>query len=126
MAVDQAQFSADVIKDIGIYTQKILVTLNAGGIVALLTFIANIENSDTVVFDIWWLKLSLCGFAAGLVFVGVSLFVTYFEAQRNIYNPEHKEASIVWFLMKMTGPPILSFIVFLFALGFALSGICTP
>ncbi|MEL6887568.1 MAG: hypothetical protein AAFO86_02560 [Pseudomonadota bacterium] len=126
MAVDREQFSAEVVKDLGIYTQKVLVTLNAGGMVALLTFIANIESSETVEFNVFWLKTSMIAFSIGLIFVGLSLFVTYLEAQRSLYNPDHTDNSIPWFLIKMTGPPFLAFGAFLLGVWLSIAGINVP
>ncbi|MEO1788860.1 MAG: hypothetical protein AAFR34_04075 [Pseudomonadota bacterium] len=123
MGVDHEAFSAEIIKEVGFYTQKILTTLNVGGIVVLLTFIASIENGNAVTFDVVWLERSIVGFTVGLVCVGVSLFVTYLEAQFVVAKRGTQEENLALFLLKMVGPPLASFLCFLLAISFALVGV---
>lgn len=126
MVVDRDTFNVETIKETGVYAQKILVTLNAGGIVTVLAFIGNIEGNDTVAFDVDMIKLSIVGFVLGLAFVGVSLFTVYFEAQRRLIEPERGDTSFTWFLVKMVGPPLASFTCFSTSIGFTLGGVTAP
>ncbi|MEM6759265.1 MAG: hypothetical protein AAF601_07270 [Pseudomonadota bacterium] len=123
MSIDHESFSAEIIKEVGFYTQKVLTTLNVGGIIALLTFIASIENGNAVVFDVVWLERSIVGFTFGLVFVGVSLFVTYLEAQPVVAKRSNEGSGLTPFLIKMVGPPLASFLCFLLAICLALIGV---
>ena len=126
MPVDHQEHSADVIKEIGLYTQKILITLNAGGMLALLTFIGNIESNQTVIFDVEVIKLSLFAFLFGVIFVGLSLFVDYLHAQRAFSNPGQTGNSFAWFMIKMVGPVFLSLLAFCLGVWTAIEGISAP
>ena len=123
MTLDRDEFNAAVIKEIGIYTQKTLTTLNAGAILALLTFVGNVDDNETVVFDVNLLKYSGLAFIAGLLFVGVSLFTTYLRAQREIGKLGNSDADLSRFMVGVAGPPILSFAAFLIGILLAFAGI---
>ncbi len=123
MTLDHDQFSADVIKEIGIFTQKILITLNSGGIIALLTFLGSAASNPGIILDVDVLKSSAVLFVLGLAFVGVSIFITYLNAQKNLARANQPDDRFTRFMLLMTGPPILSFIAFLSAIMVAFSAV---
>ena len=125
MALDRKTFHSEVVWGLGFYAQKVLVTLNAGGIVALLGFISNIGDSKKVAFDVEWLKWCVFGFLVGLMLVGLSLVVTYWNAQKKIIDPNLSDGNFFCFMVKMTGSLLLSFAAFFLAIVFALFGIQT-
>ena len=115
-----------VIKDIGIFAIKSLLTLNAGAIIVLLTFVGNIDDSATVAFDIIRLKESMFAFLLGLSMVFGAITVTYFSAQQHLSNLGFSGQSFSWFIVKMVVPSALSFFAFVIGVFLAISGIDKP
>jgi hypothetical protein len=68
MSFDQKTSQSDILKELGLFAFKSLLSLNAGAIIVLLTFVGNVVSSETVTFDISVLKRSMGMFSIGLAF----------------------------------------------------------
>ncbi|MDV4168655.1 hypothetical protein [Rhodovulum sp. FJ3] len=116
------QATAGLIKDLGMFAIKSMLTLNAGAIVVILTFLANISASDIIVFDIERIKCSVYSFMLGLCFVALAVGVTYTSAQRAVTaNAQYRGLPL--FLFIQMSAPILSFVAFLAGVGTAVTGV---
>ena len=62
---------------IGITVAKILVTMNAGAILALLTFIVGANEQSLFTFNVWSLQYAMASFLVGIVLILVALLVSY-------------------------------------------------
>ena len=73
----------DVIKDVGIFGLKTLVTLNSGAVIVLLAFLGNIygKKGGSISIDVTNIKNSMFLFLFGICAALLSIFLTYMLAQ---------------------------------------------
>lgn len=116
------QQTEGLIKDLGMFAIKSMLTLNAGAIVVILTFLANISANEILAFDIERIKCSIYSFMLGLCFVALAVGVTYTSAQRSI-TENAKYRGLTLFLFIQMSAPILSFGAFLAGVGTAVTGV---
>lgn len=103
---------AEVVKEVGIFGLKTLLTLNSGAALVLLTFVGNVygKTETSIVINLFWLKSAMGMFLAGIFFVMLSVMSTYLLAQ--LSPAGHSRGFLSW----MVAPAVLSFVSF--ALGF--------
>ncbi|MFX0542195.1 hypothetical protein ACEWPM_010745 [Roseovarius sp. S4756] len=63
---------------LGVTFAKTLITMNAGAILALLTFIAGAKNQSLFTFSVWSLQWAMALFLAGIVSILLALLVSYY------------------------------------------------
>ncbi|MFT4012871.1 MAG: hypothetical protein QM682_05590 [Paracoccus sp. (in: a-proteobacteria)] len=112
--MEQGQdMNGGVIKELGMFGLKSLLTLNAGSCLALLAFLANILAAEktTAKIDLVTLRLSLIYFIAGIGLVLLAVVVTYIQAQLAFVGKAGPQR--LWaFLSLMIAPSFLSFVAF--------------
>jgi hypothetical protein len=132
MDYDHKQAIAGVLSELGLYLIKVLITLNSGAVIVLLTFVGNIDNSETVVFDIPYLKLSMFVFLAGLAMAFLQILITFMDAQIKFAEmSEVLEAKVQKnifrrHIVKLVGPSTISFCCFVTGVSLAIAGISAP
>lgn len=114
----------DVIKEIGFFGYRSLITLNSGAFVVILTFVANASENGEFELDSFWLKLSMCAFLLGLTLTFISAAIAYVQAQLNLSGLALPMGSSVrghmfWLLT----PVIFAFLAFMIGGACAISGI---
>ncbi len=62
---------------LGVTFAKTLITMNAGAILALLTFIAGAKNQSLFTFAVWALQYAMALFLGGIISILMALFVSY-------------------------------------------------
>ncbi len=104
----------DVIKDVGIFGLKTLVTLNSGAVIVLLAFLGNIygKESGSINIDIANIKDSMCLFLFGICTALLSIAVTYLLAQLH-QEPWVKNMPRYCLISIMVVPALFSFVFFL-------------
>ena len=108
---------SDVIKDVGIFGLKALVTLNSGAVIVLLAFLGNTygKEGSSINIDIANIKVSMFLFLFGISTAFLSIVVTYLLAQLH-QEPWVKNMSRYCLISIMVVPALLSFVFFV--LGF--------
>jgi hypothetical protein len=125
MGFDAETATAEMIKEVGLYGLKTLLTINAGAIIVLLSFVGSIDDSTKVIFDIFRLKLSMYFFLAGLTMIIFAIAIIYVNAQNTFVNRK-AAGTFRWHLIKMIGLSSLSLILFILGVYTAVSGISAP
>lgn len=106
---------AEVIKEVGIFGLKTLLTLNSGAAIVLLALVGNIygQDSPTLALDIGRLKWAMGMFLAGIASAMFSVTTTYILSQLiSVGHPRIKRMSTAGFLAWMITPAVLSFVFF--------------
>lgn len=103
-----------LIESIGIFALKTLLTLNAGATVVLLALLGSLQDdTPKLTVDVPALQYAMIAFLVGIVFVLVSIAVTYVLAQLSLANwPDGEGFGMVPHLMLMMVPAIVSFLAF--------------
>ncbi|MCO8145745.1 hypothetical protein NHN26_10950 [Rhodovulum tesquicola] len=118
------QANIEVIREIGFFAYRTLITLNSGAFIVILTFVANAKENSEFELDSFWLKSAMWAFLAGITLTFLSATVAYLQAQLNLLNKSLPLGSgaaghLVWLLT----PVILAFLAFVIGGVFAISGI---
>lgn len=103
----------ELVKELGMFALKSLLTLNAGACLALLAFLANVLSADksSAHIDLATLRMSLGWFLAGIGFVFLEIAISYLVAQ--LSSVGRALTQNLWcFLSLMILPPLLSFVAF--------------
>ena len=110
-----AEHRADVIKDLGIFGLKTLITLNSGASVVILAFLGNIlgEPDPRMDIDVGLIRLAMIFFLVGIGSAMASVTATYVIAQlRGAGDPRVSGLSANGFLAWLVVPAVISFIMF--------------
>jgi hypothetical protein len=110
-----ADHHTEVIKEVGIFGLKTLLTLNSGASIVLLAFVGNIygQDSPTLALDLARLKCAMGLFLAGITSAMLSVTFTYILSQLNeAGNPRIGRMSVAGFLAWMIVPAVVSFLFF--------------
>lgn len=104
----------DIVKDVGIFGLKTLVTLNSGAVIVLLAFLGNTycNKADSISIDITSIKCSMFVFLGGICAAFLSIVLTYVLAQSH-EEPWVENMPSHYFLSIMMVPAFLSFAFFL-------------
>jgi hypothetical protein len=109
---------AEVVKEVGLFGLKSLITLNSGAIIVALTFIANLsgEGSGAIEVDVEGFKTAMGFYLGGVVGALGSVLMTYILAQGRFSGSQ-------WFLHMMLVPAVLSGFMFLVGSGVAIASV---
>ncbi len=110
-----ADHHTEVIKEVGIFGLKTLLTLNSGASIVLLAFVGNIygQESPTLALDLARLKCAMGWFLAGITSAMLSVLFTYNLSQRiGAGDPRISRMSEVGFRARMIAPAVVSFLCF--------------
>lgn len=124
LKTDAYRASIEVIKEIGFFGYRSLITLNSGAFVVILTFVANSGENTAFELDAFWLKWSMITFLVGLALTFVSASFAYIQTQLKVVGRALPGGSSVgghmaWLLI----PVCLAFLAFIVGAGFAIAGI---
>lgn len=106
---------ADVIREVGIFGLKTLLTLNSGAAIVLLTFVGNVygEPETAILIDLLLLKWAMVAFLGGISCAMLSVTATYLLSQfSGAQHPAIERMSSAAFLAWMVGPAVASFLFF--------------
>lgn len=67
----------EIVKDLGVFILKTLVTINSGGAVVMLTFVGNARQHNIFPVDIEHIRISMLSFCAGVFFSMCLAFIAY-------------------------------------------------
>lgn len=110
LIIESYKIHASVVKDLGIFGLQALITINAGAVIALLTFIPKVASLREFSFSFQRMKCSLLFFIAGLFFAFFATASTYFMAQLQILNAGN--VGFLSLLLWMMLPALFSFASF--------------
>ncbi|MFP3383452.1 hypothetical protein [Tritonibacter sp. SIMBA_163] len=114
---------ADLVKEIGMFSIKTMMTLCSGGFIVILTFLSGISTASPVSVNVSQIKLALTCLLGGLVFCVITLFTSFIVSQARLGRdaPSKLDRSS-WLLVIQAGPLLLAFMFFVVGVFIALTG----
>ncbi|GLP87522.1 hypothetical protein [Tritonibacter mobilis] len=114
---------ADLVKEIGMFSIKTMVTLCSGGFIVILTFLSGISTTSPVAVSVPQIKLALMSLLGGLVFCVITLFASFAISQARLgRDAPSKLDHSNWLLVIQAGPLLLAFVFFVVGVFIALTG----
>jgi hypothetical protein len=120
---------SDVVREVGIFGLKALITLNSGGSLVVLSFLGSVIGAEENILsvNVPAFKWSIGVFLAGIFFAMVSVISTYVLAQMSAArHPRLATMGFAFHLSWMVVPAMLSFFAFAVGVILALQGVVTP